>query len=125
MAVVYQSSREIDASLIAHQLVHNKIDAVVLGGTLAIAAGEIQTNDLFRVEVANQHAERARLLIEEWDHVDSAIDDDTDVILASLIAANPVDDAAQTSVTLPRSTIALLTAVLIAIIVLWIVLSAM
>jgi len=125
MAVVYQSSREIDASLIAHQLVHNKIDAVVLGGTLAIAAGEIQTNDLFRVEVANQHAERARLLIEEWDHVDSAIDDDTDVILASLIAANPVDDAAQTSVTLPRSTIALLTAVLIAIIVLWVVLSAM
>lgn len=95
MRVIYETSTEVDATMLAHHLREQGLHPDVLGGTLSVAAGELPVSFLFRVVVPTSEADEAAAAIESWkrDNVDDS-DDVDDAYLEQASLEDP--DAEQT-----------------------------
>lgn len=66
MRAIYEPAHSIEANLIVGLLQQFGIEAHIAGEYLQGGAGELPAFGLMRVMVANENAEAARQLIEEW-----------------------------------------------------------
>jgi hypothetical protein len=67
MLHVYSPADSAEAHMLVHLLEQSDIRAFVQGALLAGAVGGIPANDLLRIMVADEHAEKARALILAWE----------------------------------------------------------
>lgn len=66
MKIVYETSTEIDATILVHYLNGCGIPAEVFGGALGVAAGELPVSFLYRVGVPTEAADDAAQCVAEW-----------------------------------------------------------
>lgn len=92
MRVIYETSTEVDATMLAHHLREEGFHPDVLGGTLSVAAGELPVSFLFRVVVPTSEADEAAAAIESWKR--DNVDDSDDAYLEQASLEDP--DAEQT-----------------------------
>lgn len=66
MQTVYNADNDIDAQLVVDRLAAEGIVAQVLGRFLSSAAGELPSQSMVRVQVADGDVERARQVVVDW-----------------------------------------------------------
>jgi len=67
MQRVYQASNNIEAHMVMHVLQQAGVHALVQGEFLQSGAGELPLGNLVAVAVADEDAEIAREIIEDWE----------------------------------------------------------
>lgn len=74
MRAVYEPAHSIEANLIAGLLLQAGIRSHIAGEYLQGAAGELPVFGLMRVMVADEDAEAARQLINEWNSAEPLVE---------------------------------------------------
>lgn len=92
MRVIYETSTEVDATMLAHHLREQGLHPDVLGGTLSVAAGELPVSFLYRVVVPTSEADEAAAATGSWKH--DNVEDVDDAYLEQASLEDP--DAEQT-----------------------------
>jgi hypothetical protein len=77
--VIYETSTEADATIVAHRLRAEGFHPDVLGGTLGMAAGELPVWFLYRVVVPTHEAEDAAIVLAKWEFEGQDDIDDADI----------------------------------------------
>jgi hypothetical protein len=75
MRTIYEPEHAIEANIIAGLLKQAGISAHIAGEYLQGAAGELPVFGLVRIMVADEDAEAARQLIEEWNNGQPLLDE--------------------------------------------------
>lgn len=78
MKIVYRAAHSTDAHMVRQLLEQEGMTAFVNGGLLEGGAGELPMGGLATVSVADEHAERARQVVLEWESMAVPSDEDSD-----------------------------------------------
>ncbi|UHQ23755.1 DUF2007 domain-containing protein [Lysobacter sp. 5GHs7-4] len=77
MKIVYRAAHSADAHLVSQLLEQEGMTAFVSGGLLEGAAGGLPTGGLATVSVADEHAERARQVVRDWESMPVPTDEES------------------------------------------------
>ena len=76
MIIIYRAANIADAHLIRQLLEAESIPAFIQGEYLQGAVGELPANTEIRVHVADENAEAARSIVDEWESAEPVVADD-------------------------------------------------
>lgn len=88
MIIIYRAANIVDAHLIRQMLEADGIPAFIQGEYLQGAVGELPANTEILVHVADENAEAARSIVDEWESAEPAVFDDDDSE-KSTVTGNP------------------------------------